>query len=281
MRYETSDEYDGLLRAMQDTIEKPFRENVPAGEPIVQLAEPFDGVDHSYLITPLLADYIQSLGYRVVCLVGRNSGPKFGNNLLDLAKTLNATFAMGNKNFGEPKPPFGWYVNQQDLSHAVDRWVEIRRQTIKRPFLSTLERFLNPAKAQICIASAFHPPYTEKMITICERAGFAGGVIVRNGLEGTLAGYLNRPLKMMCSLRSCVDEYTRKEFEVDPKEILGCEIKIDEQIRQPSLEENARLICTYKEKGGSGKEQFDFRVKVCCHAVKQVLDWLKISIVNE
>ncbi|HLD70248.1 MAG TPA: anthranilate phosphoribosyltransferase, partial [Candidatus Omnitrophota bacterium] len=75
VRYETPEEYEGLLLSLQESIEEPFRGNVPPGNPIIQLAEPFDGVDHSYMITPLLANYFQSQGYRVVQLVGRNSGP--------------------------------------------------------------------------------------------------------------------------------------------------------------------------------------------------------------
>ena len=278
VRYETADEYEGLLRAMNATIEKPFCEKVPAGAPIIQLAEPFDGVDHSYLITPLIADYIQTLGFRVVLLVGRNSGPKFGNNLSDLASRIDATFAKSNQDLGVKKPDFGWYIHQKDLSKAVDRWVEIRHQTIKRPFLSTLERFMNPVNAKIHIASAFHPPYTEKMMTICERMGFPAAIIVRNGLEGTLSTFLNRSLKLFCSMRSCVDEYTHQEFSIDPGQISQKEIRVDENISNPSLEENARLVQNYKKTGQSGSELFDLRVKVTCESVKKAIEWVSPRI---
>ena len=49
VRYETPEEYQGICDAMQDTMADPFRTDVPQGKPIVQIAEPFDGVNRSLL----------------------------------------------------------------------------------------------------------------------------------------------------------------------------------------------------------------------------------------
>jgi len=280
VRYETDDEYAGLLEAITETFEPPFRQEVPHGEPIIQLAEPFDGVTRSYLLTPLLADYIQRHGYRVVSLVGRSSGPKMGNNLLDIAKAISGQMAQGNQELGKTKPDFGWYIQQKDLSPAVDRWVDLRQRIIKRPFLSTLERFLNPVKARIMISSAFHPPYTEKMITVCERAGYSGAIIMRNGQEGTLSFPLNRSVKVLCSARQNDGSYLRQEFEFSPSQILGTEITVDEKIEKPSVKENARLILKFKGEGRSGNEFFDERVKVTTLALDEAISWVQRHIID-
>lgn len=250
VRYESADEYEGLLRSMHKTIEDPFLTPVPPGPPIVQLAEPFDGVDHSNLITPLAAQFIGRLNYRVVNLVGRNSGPKYGNNLLDLAKALRGRFMTNNEQLGDEPPPLGWYLNQQNLSEEIDRWVERRQQTIKRPFLSTLERFINPLNAHIMIASAFHPPYGEKMLTICERASYPGCIIIRNGLEGTMAFSLMRPSKILCSAKQKDGSYIRHEITISPENYLDKAVKVEERLTDPSLEKNVALIETYQKKGG-------------------------------
>ncbi len=55
IRYETDEEYQGLIRAAEETYTEGFRTRVVPPRPLIQLAEPFDGVEHSYLITPLLA----------------------------------------------------------------------------------------------------------------------------------------------------------------------------------------------------------------------------------
>lgn len=270
VRYESDDEYEGLLAAIDETIVPAFRVPVPPGEPIIQMAEPFDGNDHSYMITPLLGRYVQGLGYRVVHLVGRNSGPKMVFNLLDVADVLGASFAEGNADLGKPKPEYGWFIRQKDLSPAVDRWVDIRHQTIKRPFLATLEKFLNPAAARIIITSAFHPPYGEKMRTVSERAGFKGIIVVRNGMEGGLGFPLLRPAKVLLSARQKDGSYLRHEMEFDT----GVKMDMEEKRGHLSAAENARLI-----KGHVRNDKyFDLRVKVTCEGLRRALEWLERNI---
>lgn len=55
------------------------------------MAEPFDGMDRGELLTPLLAQHLQSrFNVVVVSQCGRTSGPKYGQNLLDIATAMNA-----------------------------------------------------------------------------------------------------------------------------------------------------------------------------------------------
>ena len=178
---------------------------------------------------------------------------------------------------GEP-PVFGWYVNQQNLSNKLDQWVERRHQIIKRPFLSTLERFINPFNAYIHISSAFHPPYGEKMLTICERAGYPGSIIVRNGLEGTLAFPLIRATKILCSARQADGTFKREEIVVQPEECLDNPVKIEERLTEPSLEKNRELIETYHKQGQTSYELFDLRIKVTCAGFKKAIEWLEHNI---
>lgn len=281
VRYETADEYEGLLAAMQETIEKPFKEEVPSGDPVIQFSEPFDGVDHSYLITPLLSQYVQGLGYRAINMTGRNSGPKNGINLWDVAQTLGVRAVSRNKELGDQKPILGWFMDQQLLSKAMDGWVALRKQTIKRPFMATLEKFLNPAKARIIVTSAFHPPYTEKMITISERAGFPGAMVIRNGLEGTLAFPLKRPVKIMCSARQRDEKYIRHEFEFDSEKFLGASVALEEKLEIPNAVENADLIRSFSETGRSSNDLFDMRVKASRAGLKQAIDWIETNIDRE
>ena len=275
VRYETIDEYEGLLQSMQETITSPFQKEIPAGDPIIQLAEPFDGVDQSNMITPLVASYLQNLNYRVVSLVGRNSGPKFGNNLLSVAREIHGQFLKNNLDLDVAKPRFGWYLNQEDLSRPIDHWVDRRKQIIKRPFLATLERFLNPVQAQIVVASAFHPPYGEKMMAVAERAGFAGVIIVRNGIEGTMAFALKRPVKILCSVRGKDQTYRHHEIEFQPEQYLGKTFDVEEKIFLPSLQENARLINLYDKEGKTANDLFDTRVRATCEGLRQAVEWIK------
>lgn len=274
VRYETIDEYTGLLRAMNEMIDPSYRRPVPPGDPIIQISEPFDGVDHSYMITPLVAKYLQSLKYRAVSLLGRNSGPKSEFNLLDIAETVPLTFLGGNTGCRDPKPVCGWQVHQADLSAAVDEWVEFRHEMIKRPFLATLEKFLNPLNADVIVASAFHPPYGEKMLSVAERAGFPAAIIIRNGIEGSCAFALKRSTKVLCSVRQAPGHYLRHEMDISAPEILGYEVEVEEKLEHPSLEENVRLIRAFAEKGKTHNSLFDARVKVTCEGLRRALEWI-------
>lgn len=275
VRYETPEEYTGILRSIQQTLERPFSEGVPQGDPVIQIVEPFDGVDHSYMITPLILQDFQKRHYRAVGLVGRNSGPKIGNNLLDLVNALGGTFLKRNTELQGPKPVLGWYIHQQDMSKSMDRWVELRRQIIKRPFLSTLERFVNPVQAHVLIASAFHPPYGEKMVMVAERAGYPGIVIVRNGLEGTLAFPLKRSVKILCSARQGDGQYLRQEIEFNAEEYLNICVEVEEKFEQPSLRENARLIKEYAATGDTDNPLFNWRVRATCIGLAQAVEWIE------
>ena len=271
VRYETPDEYQGLLQAMQDTLEAPFQGNVSQGEPIIQMAEPFDGVDHTYMITPLIAHFLQSLNYRVVHSVGRNGGPKSDFNLADLANELGCDFVESNKDLEKNKSEFGWFFHQQKMSLAIDAWVDIRRQIVKRPFLATLERFLNPVKADILLVSAFHPPYGDKMMTIAERAGFKKIIVVRNGMEGGLGFPLMRSTKILCSKKKD-DQYIREEIEIDPKGYLSQSFEKDEKLTHPSVKENKKLINEYVRDGKTLNRYFDARVELTCKGIKKAIE---------
>jgi len=267
VRYETDDEYEGLLQALEDTLEPAFKIPTPPGEPIIQIAEPFDGVDHSYMITPLIGRFFQEKGYRVVHQVGRNSGPKFEMNLWDITQALGEKPASSNADLAQDKPAFGWFFHQSMMSKALDRWVGLRHQTIKRPFLSTIERFINPLKADILIASAFHPPYGEKMMRLAERAGFKGVIIVRNGMEGTIAFPLLREVKILISVIQKDGSYKRHEMILKNP----CVVDTEEMIKKPKAADNARLIEAYVQSGTSASKHFDLRVQSTCEGLKQAL----------
>ncbi len=255
VRYETFDEYTGILDCIHATISEKFTMSVPAGKPVVQIAEPFNGFNKTNLVTPLLAEFVQGLGYRVVTLAGRNSGPKYGNNVQDVARGLGARFLKSSAELIDDPTPFGFYLDQPDVSSAMDRWVELRRQIIKRPFMATLERLINPFQSDILIASAFHPPYGEKMLDIAEYAGFKKIIIIRNGLEGGTSFALKRPTKILIS-----NDGKRREIAFDAQKELGVAVPVEEKITPPALEKNIELIKMYKKDDQTGYDLFDWRI---------------------
>jgi len=225
----------------------------------------------------LVGRSLQAQGYRVVHQVGRNSGPKSEMNLWDIVQALGLKAALSNSDVGLDKPAFGWFFHQSMMSRALDRWVDLRHQIIKRPFLATLERFINPLKADILVASAFHPPYGEKMMTVAERAGFKGIIIVRNGIEGTIAFPLLRGVKILMSAKQQDGSFRRHELIIENAPVVDTE----EMIEKPKAIDNARLIENFVKEGASAGQgtgnikHFDLRVKMTCEGLNQALAWLK------
>jgi len=277
VRYETIDEYQGLLESMQDFFELPFKKEIPAGDPIIQIADPFDGATRTYLITPLISQFLQKKNYRVINLVGDSSGPKYGNNMNDIALRLSSTFIKDNGDLANSKPEWGWYLHQRDLSPALQRWVTLRRAIIKRPFLATLERFVNPCQAQILIASAFHPNYGEKMQQIAQRAGFPGIIIIRNGMEGSTAFALLRPTKILISAKQENGQYLNHEIDFNPAMHLASTIPKEERLLNPSLEENCQLIQEYSLNGSTSNSLFNQRVECTCRGIYDAVQWIQNS----
>ncbi|MCC9138306.1 anthranilate phosphoribosyltransferase [Pontibacter silvestris] len=274
IRYESDEEYQGLMAAANLTFKPGFHDTVPVTKSAIQLAEPFDGVEHSYMITPLLAKALQKAGYPVIVSMGRSAGPKLSLNTLDIYRALNGKFLQSNHDLIEEAPLFGWALDQEVLSPALDEWVERRRLIFKRPFLATLEKVLNPCKAKILITSVFHITYMEKMIKLADMAGFSGVIILKRGLEGTLAPSLAKASGILCAARQLDGTYATQAFDADAEAFVAYRAESDDNVVPLHLEDNLRLIQQYTEQGFTGNKDFDNRINLAIALYKAGVEWI-------
>ncbi len=257
VRYETNDEYEGLSEAVKSTYTPGFQRLVKTKFPIVQLAEPFDGVEHSYMITPLLAYFFQERQYNAVTSLGRTAGPKYGLNSHDLYLYLGSWILADNHELLELNPTFGWVLDQKSLSPALDKWVDRRRTMIKRPFLATLEKVLNPCGAKILVTSVFHITYQMKMAELALMAGFDAVMVLKRGLEGTLAPATSKANGLLCAVRNANGQLFFTRFEHD-----------------------FPAFASYKTeaKGKTSNADFDNRVFYAQALYMRGLDWIESQI---
>lgn len=273
IRYESDEEYEGLYNAIQNSV---INNTIVFKEaPIIQLAEPFDGVEHSYMITPIIAHELQKQDYNVVVNCGRTSGPKITLNTWDLYRGLNAEFLNTQMHATELKQPFGWGLDQKIFYPILDKWVERRKIIMKRPFLSTLEKVLNPVKANILITSVFHIPYLEKMAELGNMTGFDGVIVLKRGLEGTLAPSLAKATGVFCTAKMQDGTFTTKTIEVNNNDFTQYRSDADAIIENLSIEQNIEYINQYIAEGKTGNSDFDSRVALAIELYKQGLDWIK------
>lgn len=273
IRYESDEEYEGLYNAIRNSVVNntiAFKE-----APIIQLAEPFDGVEHSYMITPIIAHELQKQDYNVVVICGRTSGPKITLNTWDLYRGLNAEFLNTQMRVTESKHPFGWGLDQKIFYPILDKWVDRRKIIMKRPFLSTLEKVLNPVKANILITSVFHIPYLEKMAELGNMTGFDGVIVLKRGLEGTLAPSLAKATGVFCAAKMQEGTFMTKKIEVNNNDFTQYRSDADAIIENLSIEQNIEYINQYIAEAKTGNSDFDSRVALAIELYKQGLDWIK------
>lgn len=278
VRHETNDEYQGLYQAVMDTLAPRFHDDKPIGptRPIVQLAEPFDGAEHSYLITPILAHFFQERGYGALSMVGRTPGPKDTLNAHDLYMHMNCEFVLSLSEFNvQPPNGYGWVLDQKALSPALHRWVDRRRVLLKRPFLSTLEKVLNPTRARILVTSVFHITYQMKMAELALMAGFDAAIVLKRGLEGSLAPSTARATGVLCAVRTAENHLFYQHFDADRPAFASFKTETDLEVSQPQAAENARLVKTYLAQQQTGNNDFDNRVRFALALYGRGLDWIE------
>ncbi|GAB3565513.1 hypothetical protein GCM10027578_13030 [Spirosoma luteolum] len=278
VRHETNEEYHGLMRAAERTYSPGFGSISCADRPLVQLAEPFDGVEHSYLITPLLAQLVQKRGYGAVSVVGRSGGPKFTLNALDLYMHLGCQFLQSNHELDIPLEHYGWVLDQKALSPALDRWVDRRRTLIKRPFLATLEKTLNPCHARILVTSVFHITYQMKMAELALLAGFDAVVVLKRGLEGSLAPSTSRACGILCAVRTVQGHLFFQHFDGDAPAFAAYRTDDEPKIEQPQATDNARLVRQFMTSGQTDNADFDNRVRFAKALYSRGFDWIESQL---
>jgi anthranilate phosphoribosyltransferase len=275
VRHETNEEYHGLMKAAESTFSPGFGPISCADRPLIQLAEPFDGVDNSYMITPLLAQFFQKRGYGAVSMVGRSGGPKFRLNALDLYMHLGCQFLQSNHELDTPLERYGWVLDQKALSPALNRWVDRRQTIIKRPFLATLEKVLNPCHAQILVTSVFHITYQMKMAELALMAGFDAAIVLKRGLEGSLSPSTSRSSGILCAVRTPRGHLFYQHFEGESPVFAPFRTENDAQYEQPLASDNARLVRQFMTEGRTSNADFDNRVQFSHALYGRGLDWVE------
>ncbi|RRB11119.1 anthranilate phosphoribosyltransferase [Larkinella knui] len=275
IRIESNDEYKGFYDAAMETITPGFRQLSCVDRPLVQLAEPFDGVEHTYLVTPLLAHFFEQRGYGALSVVGRTPGPNYTLNAHDLYLYLGCQMLQSNHEINTPPEPFGWVLDQKALSPALNRWVDRRRIILKRPFLATLEKILNPCSARILVTSVFQVPFQMKMAELALMAGFDAVIVMKRGLEGSLSPATSRSSGILCAVRTARGHLFYQNFDIDLPAFAEYRTETDEIVTNLQVSDNVRLIRDFMKDGETDSEDFDNRAHFTQALLGRGMDWIE------
>lgn len=275
IRNESNDEYKGLYDAAMETITPGFRQLSCVDRPLVQIAEPFDGVEQTYMITPLLAHFFEQRGYGALSVVGRTPGPKYTLNAHDLYLFLGCPMLQSNHEINTPPEPFGWVLDQKALSPALNRWVDRRRILLKRPFLSTLEKILNPCSARILVTSVFQVGSQMKMAELALMADFDAAIVLKRGLEGSLSPSTSRTSGILCAVRTARGHLFYQHFDIDLPAFAEFRTETDEIVSNVQLTDNVRLVRNFMNEGKTTNADFDNRTRFMQALLVRGMDWIE------
>lgn len=242
-RYTSIKEYEVLYDSLTDSFLKEHsflfsNTQELSNRSNIILSEPFDGINRTHLITPLIAKSLFYQGFMPLQLVGDSSGPKFICNLLDILKELKSEESVKKlKDFTNTTKQL--YINLSEYSTVLKEWRFIRGLTLKRPFLSTIEKFPRLFQSEWFISSAFHENYTDIMLSLAEHAGYSQIILIKNGREGTLSFSLSKPVEIFVSKRKN-SEYVRDTFLFS---LMDCDEELESDGRcAVSIKENVLFI---------------------------------------
>ncbi|KAK4531194.1 hypothetical protein CCYA_CCYA07G2051 [Cyanidiococcus yangmingshanensis] len=301
VRHETSEELLGMARASNELINpqyqiRPGIQSTSARNRYAQLAEPFDGFERPgcFLMTPIIGWHLQQRWgiENIVGAVGDSPGPKYGPNLKVVTEQLHerlgpyrdaVRFARGLGDVFLPKTldeRLFVLFDQAWVCPSLHNMLLLRRSIVKRPGWSTVEKFVGCLSGQcsLLIASAFHPPYSQRMVDVAMGLELPGAMIIRKGVEGTLSVSPDSSgAEITCCARRADGTYEQIEMKVKPK--LHCAkaglLSDAESIGPLTASENATLLANYYHSQSScGHVFFDAVIQATLECIDHGMQWL-------
>lgn len=222
MKRESDDENLGILEALRASTQFA----VASVDTLVDLADPYDGFLRHLPAGPFISAVLAACGIPAVSHGCRKLGPKFGltHHQVLAAAGIKTDLTPHAAAACVANPETGWaYVDQQQFHPGLHTLIELRRLMVKRPCLSTLEKFCGPVRAQgktHLVVGYVHTAYEALLPLVAQHAGFSSAMIVR-GIEGGVMSPLNAPSKLI----RCLSDSPAELIKLAPREA-GIETEI-------------------------------------------------------
>jgi hypothetical protein len=117
-----------------------------------------------------------------------------------------------------------------------------------------------------------------KMAELALMAGFDGVLVLKRGLEGSLAPSTSRESGLLCAARNQDNQLSFTRIDSNFTTFQSFKTNTDEQIDDLTVEENARLIQTYLKETKTNNPDFDNQVAFAKALYMKGLDWIESQI---
>ena len=191
---------------------------------LIDISDNYDGFNRFHNLAPFYAAAIASCGYP--CLVhGTDTvAPKYGvtsKNVLDVCKSNTAKSGETILN-QVSNPAVGWgYIDQSIFHPLLFNLKTIRKEMIKRPFLATFEKMMQPIRAKHgnhILTGFTHAHYRTEVAEQLKAQNKVAAAMVLKGLEGSsCAPLIRETIQVLVSDKGIVDQ------QINPKEFIDGE----------------------------------------------------------
>ena len=188
---------------------------------IIDISDNYDGFNRFHNLAPFYAAAIASCGYPCIVHGTDEVAPKYGvtsKNVLDIcnANTLKSGEAI-SKQISDPT--IGWgYIDQSIFHPLLFNLKIIRKEMVKRPFLATFEKMMQPIRAlngNHVLTGFTHAHYRTEVAEQLKTQNKIAAAMVIKGLEGSSCAPLTREtIQVIVSKNSIVDQ------QINPKDFI-------------------------------------------------------------
>ena len=157
---------------------------------LIDIATPYDGFNRTYFLQPFVCALIASVGIPSILHGVKEVSPKKGisTHKLLLEANKNPELKLDDVKNQIMDQNIGWgYIDQGQFCSPLYKLNQLRVDMVKRPVLATIEKWLQPIKANstVCLTGFTHPPYKQKTIDIIDYANCYESLILVRGVEGS------------------------------------------------------------------------------------------------
>lgn len=185
LKRESFEENRAFLRAMKAKVET-CRLDLPL---LIDLADPYDGFLRFPVYTPFTAALLAAIGYPAYCHGALDMAPKHGQTthkilLLAGKDPLRAPDAVAGD-----LQTIGWgYIDLSKYFPALYKLKQLRENIVKRPFLATLEKLIQPIqswRASFLITGFVHSHYKKELTMLLREQKSLHKALLVKGIEGS------------------------------------------------------------------------------------------------
>lgn len=182
VKRESDGENEHLLRALCALAP---RRKVPLTQ-LIDLSFPYDGMTRNDDISLELLAMLSMMGQHVVIHGVKFLGPKFGSVILDqIDESVKCDFDRAEQGL---KTAGVAILDQACIFPELQSLLPLRNAMKKRPFLATMEKMLQPLRAErnIIVTGYVHSAYRDSIPEMLSKVGLYEQILLVKGLEGSV-----------------------------------------------------------------------------------------------